>query len=440
MDEKLEQYLHEDDSRKKSELYKDLINKNTETLTKEQETDNLLHFAFEPIDISQKTMQTLETIDEFDQGFSANVMQTINKRERNKTVIWIISGIAAIIALSLVLMNLNSMSHYDSQNNHAQSNGDKGLNSPEIQEVIVLPEGVRITVFKNSKFEVLKEEKAYLELKTGKMRVEVESRKGKTPLLFHMPHGTVKVIGTVFNLECNAKESSVDVIEGRIEFIHNEESINIMAGETGNSNGLSLTKSIEQNLSVQRDASIYSFDNLEQFKTEGNPKLTKGYVGSGIKLDGKSSIIIDRKENSSSETFSLWLKAEMSDVKTRVLICQHDKFGSYNGFNIFLVKNRLKLQLKNQTDSLKNMANKKIELNKWHHVAFTRNVDGQFKYYLNGECIAEGNFPFTYKTSELRIGKSQNTWWSPFIGIVDELRIFPRSLSEAEIYKISQER
>ena len=439
MDEKLEQFLHEDDSQNKSELYKDLINENTEDLTKELGTDNLLHFAFDPIDITEKTMQTLDTVDEFDQNFSVNVMQTINRRERNKTVTWIISGIAAILALSLVLMNLNSRKS-DSQNNHARSSGDNGLNASEIQEVLLLPEGVRITVYKNSKFEVLNEEKSYLSLKSGKLKVEVESRKGKTPLLFHMPHGTVKVIGTVFDLQCNAEESSVNVIEGRVVFIRNKESINITAGETGNSTQVGLTKSINHNQSVQKEASKYSFDNLKQFKTEGSPILAEGFIGNGIKLDGKSSVTIDRKESSSSETFSFWVKAEMSDDKPRVLLCQHDKGGSYNGFNIFLVEHKLKLQLKNHDNLLKDTADKEIELNKWHHVAFSRSSGGEFKFYLNGLFISEGNFPYKYRTSELIIGKSQNSWWSPFVGTVDELRIFPRALSEAEIYEIFKER
>lgn len=434
MDKKLEDYLNEDDRQTKSELYKDLINENTKDLTRELGTVNLLNLAFEPIDITEKTMQTLETIDEFDKNFNANVMQTINKGERKKTTKWFITGIAAILALSFVLMIINS-----SQNNLTSSTGINGQNTSEIKEVILLPEGVRATVYKNSEFEVLNEEMAYLKLKAGKLIVEVDSRKGKTPLFFHMPHGTVKVTGTALNLRCNTKESLVDVVEGEIEFIRNDETITVKTGETGKSSPLGLTKSVTQSPLMREGALLYSFNDLSQFKTSGNPKLVKGYIGSGIRLDGGSSIILEKKESSPSETFSLWFKPEEHGQHHRPIICQHDEDDPLSGFNIYSSKQKLILQLKDH-ERITKAESSRIQLNRWHHLAFSFNSNGEFKFYLNGERISEGNFPLTYRPSKLIIGKCQYGHWSTFIGTVDELTIFPKTLSEAEVLKIFKER
>jgi hypothetical protein len=71
---------------------------------------------------------------------------------------------------------------------------------------------------------------------------------------------------------------------------------------------------------------------------------------------------------------------------------------------------------------------------KWLHVAFTN--DGEMAtIYVDGEIIAEGEIPGTLNTIEdpLRIAQDCERPNNVFAGIIDEVRLWNRALSEKDI-------
>jgi hypothetical protein len=76
----------------------------------------------------------------------------------------------------------------------------------------------------------------------------------------------------------------------------------------------------------------------------------------------------------------------------------------------------------------------KIELNKWTHVAVTYGAGGE-KHYVNGVLKETFTCPQTPKknTNYLGVGARGNPAWSFFIGGVDEVQVYNKELSQAEI-------
>jgi len=71
---------------------------------------------------------------------------------------------------------------------------------------------------------------------------------------------------------------------------------------------------------------------------------------------------------------------------------------------------------------------------KWVHVAMTYKSNGEFKGYLNGELAASttlGALPIKVTTNPLQIGREPPGYF--FNGLIDEVRIYNRALSENEI-------
>ena len=81
-----------------------------------------------------------------------------------------------------------------------------------------------------------------------------------------------------------------------------------------------------------------------------------------------------------------------------------------------------------------------VPLNTWTHLVFT--FDGQsFRIFANGKMIgtAIGSVPINVGgTSGISIGVSDqaNGWWSPFEGIIDDVRIYNRALSTNEVAQL----
>jgi Concanavalin A-like lectin/glucanases superfamily len=74
-----------------------------------------------------------------------------------------------------------------------------------------------------------------------------------------------------------------------------------------------------------------------------------------------------------------------------------------------------------------------LTLNAWSHLATT--YDGaSWKFYVNGTLVASRAFaaPIGVSTGALRIG-GNNIWPEWFKGQIDEVRIYSRALSAAEV-------
>ncbi len=72
-----------------------------------------------------------------------------------------------------------------------------------------------------------------------------------------------------------------------------------------------------------------------------------------------------------------------------------------------------------------------IQVGRWYHVVLT--YDGTMKFYVDGTLYGSDTFTLVHDTvTPLQIGRSA-TYGNYFSGIVDEVRIYNRALSEEEI-------
>jgi hypothetical protein len=429
MDDNLKNYIFVDDADMKEQISDELLNESTAEFIEECKMENLLLSVFDEIDVSQKTLDTISETDEGLVYLAGDVLETIKKnkrKQRKQQFIYIFSGIAAVLALSFVLINLNTGTPqlFYTKSDTLGKSAPKNL---KFKETIQLPEGVVVRIIEDSEYELVNSENEFLRLTKGSIYVEVDSRANKSPLYFKMPHNTVKVIGTSFTLTCDSKSSFVAVHEGTVELIKKDKVVKVSARQSASANKDFLGK-IDILNGLER---LYSFEKLNDLNFEGSPKLTRGIIGNALKLDGASKVILPRSSQVPEESISFWFQVKEFFDEPQAIIGQNHHLHSKDGFNIFVNNGHLSLQLKKCFNKSKGNKTAIIK-NKWHHVVFTRGQSGDYSLYLDGKVIVSGNFQYFYRTENILLGKSQVTHWKPFVGSVDELRIYNRPLSYKE--------
>lgn len=140
-------------------------------------------------------------------------------------------------------------------------------------------------------------------------------------------------------------------------------------------------------------------------------------------------------------TIEFWMKAADGDVgvgKSHSVLNKHIATGSQNGFNFILDRSTLYVQVKDNGVTNRNIRpTTPIALNdgNWHHVALTYNWGGTSILYIDGVArVTESNTPnVNLTTGPLRIGRSPASFWEPFVGSIDEVRIWDNVLTANEI-------
>src|SRR5262249_7938171 len=84
-------------------------------------------------------------------------------------------------------------------------------------------------------------------------------------------------------------------------------------------------------------------------------------------------------------------------------------------------------------------ANAQVPLNKWVHIAATRRANEDAKIYYNGVLQPSTSVPWSgsisYNGAWFAIGQQKDIN-RPFNGLIDEVEVFNRALSQAEIRSI----
>lgn len=177
--------------------------------------------------------------------------------------------------------------------------------------------------------------------------------------------------------------------------------------------------------------------NTNHGQASGNPKIVQGKIEEAFEFDGIDDFIkLPNFGEESSVSVEVWAIANKPFPDIRGLVSTFDppqwKPGSVH----------FKFEA-NNIDILKNGGGRiqvPAEPNKWYHVTYTSDVkNNELKLYVNGELInktvagAELN-----NLTSLRIGSEHEGRY--FSGILDEVHIYKRILSEKEIsqnYKVT---
>jgi prepilin-type N-terminal cleavage/methylation domain-containing protein len=176
---------------------------------------------------------------------------------------------------------------------------------------------------------------------------------------------------------------------------------------------------------------------LNNFNFNETSGWTTGKIGSALNFDGVDdySRISDSNslDVSSSFTFSVWVYTTNSGILQTIL--SKDGVGSdtTGAYNLYIRSDLSVFYETNNINGVYTTANV-VSLNRWYYitVTFDNNISPKLKIYVNGQKLQEGNPSAPYiLTTDLLIGRRGID--SFFQGLIDEVRIYNRALSDSEI-------
>ena len=196
-----------------------------------------------------------------------------------------------------------------------------------------------------------------------------------------------------------------------------------------------------------------SINNTSQYSQEvnqvGNTSFVEGRNGlscNALEFSGNNYITINHQNafNQIKNEFSVtsWIKVTkaVGNEYWVTLICKGDEINetvSNPHFRTQLFQSNLQSTISTNTEFTEydtNFKNHKIELNKWFHFALVSRQD-KTDVYLNGNRIWSYNHynNFISNYAPLYIGRDIPGGDEYFTGIIDDLKLYNRSLSENEI-------
>ncbi len=176
----------------------------------------------------------------------------------------------------------------------------------------------------------------------------------------------------------------------------------------------------------------------------GDPSWIAGVSGSALQLDGRDDRVLIADDPSldteNSLTISAWLKPEQQS--TQYVVTKAAK-KNVDGFELSLSSQGSVFIRFNQDSSgndfrLDSASDYPTDGNTWIHVAAT--YDGQtIRMYVNGQLETSREATFAIGTNDLDVSLgAQHDGYRPFTGGLDEVRLFSRALSAADISTLYQ--
>ena len=162
----------------------------------------------------------------------------------------------------------------------------------------------------------------------------------------------------------------------------------------------------------------------------GDPEVVEGKVGQALNFDGSDDYVEVPDDDSlqlwTSHTLEAWIY-QMESRSSRII----DKIGAGTANGPHLDTH--------PGTTLRTCAGNCIStavtytLEEWHHVAVTFD-EGDVKLYIDGEVEGEGTVtsPLAGNNLTLKVAADSNGQ-NLFLGIIDEVRVYDRALSEDEI-------
>ncbi len=176
----------------------------------------------------------------------------------------------------------------------------------------------------------------------------------------------------------------------------------------------------------------------------GGVTYAAGKVGNAFSFNGAGNRtnyvnIADAPSlNSTTGTWDFWVKTTQSGNYVG-FVGKADATTSLNGIIMQMDPTGLpRLEIKNQTQTTLLLGTTHLNDGQWHHFALTFQSGGPAIMYVDGQQQATGTAPtFTFNPNPLRFGTQLDTFWTPYNGLLDEVQIFNRVLSAAEIQAIN---
>jgi len=164
----------------------------------------------------------------------------------------------------------------------------------------------------------------------------------------------------------------------------------------------------------------------------GNPEWADGKFGSALEFDGSSYVDILNSETLNSDTFSLCLWAQPSQLRIQGLM---DKTPAPQ-WRIFMNSPAGSVEFDALPGEIANIATPVTAVDEWSHIAATYDAETKTaKIYFNGVFVREAANVNMNNTSpvNINIASPEN---SRFSGILDDVGIFNVVLEEQDIQDI----
>ncbi|MBS1797445.1 MAG: carboxypeptidase regulatory-like domain-containing protein [Acidobacteria bacterium] len=172
-----------------------------------------------------------------------------------------------------------------------------------------------------------------------------------------------------------------------------------------------------------------------------------GKVGTAFAFDGADDGVVAADNATldfgSNQDFSIdaWIKPSPTGGSIMTILDKRDTAGPIFGYALSLVNGNLVLQLADGGFTNFGVGGADLRDGQWHHVAVTVDRDFDLVFYVDGAPI--GNLSPVTRNGDLsnaapfRIGAHADTPGFYFDGAIDELQVFGRALSAAEVAAIA---
>lgn len=184
---------------------------------------------------------------------------------------------------------------------------------------------------------------------------------------------------------------------------------------------------------IARDASGNGHDGEVR-----NANWVEGKFGNALEFGpADSAVVIPHSDDFTLEFFTVtgWVKCEDQGAwQTIMTKTGEDEAAQPRNYGIFVVPNDGGIHFSLQGGNTKIDSQEKVTDGEWHLVVMTRDEDGTLRGYIDGVNVVEGGSDVPGVNDEdvsIGAGGGGVRYW--LIGSVDEVAIFDRALSEAEI-------
>jgi hypothetical protein len=179
----------------------------------------------------------------------------------------------------------------------------------------------------------------------------------------------------------------------------------------------------------------------------GGVTFVPGKTGKAFSFDGNpnrgSYVSVPDAANldSTTGTWSFWLKTTQTSSFVG-LVGKSDSFGSLNGITMQMDGGFARVEVKGNDFPLTLLLNPMtVRLNdgQWHQMTLTFASGGPVVLYIDGQMAASGTAPnFSFGANDpLRFGAMTDNFWAPYNGLLDEVQVYNRALSVAEVRFLS---
>lgn len=191
-----------------------------------------------------------------------------------------------------------------------------------------------------------------------------------------------------------------------------------------------------------KDSSV----NAKTGRLNGPPKWADGHSGKAFQCDARNFIDFGDAGNfdgSHGFSYGAWIKPEGS--LSGAPVARMNNGNSFRGYDIMLSGGFIEVHLVHRwpTDAIKVRTKQKLKANEWQHILATYDGSGKaagVRVYVNGKAqpwdIQEDDLKGTL-TSKGPFFVGRRNGGSEYKGLVDEVRVYGRVLSESEVASLA---